>query len=92
MNKIYSVSVQTTAYGIVSIEAESEAEAISKLERLNGADALVVNIEPGDGFSKLVGTIYEEKDADDGNHMMQTPRANAQENEDALDELDGEAE
>ena len=82
--KIYTFQARIITEGTVSIEADS----LETAERLRGLlvkhDCAQVNVEVGSGETKLSVVGIEDATPNDGHHFMQTPRANAVQNAEAL--------
>lgn len=90
MERIYTFDAESITHGTISIQAETFEQACEKLERLQDADELRINIESGAGDTTVNMHGREDEAPGDGAHMMQTPRENAREHEEALAELDDE--
>ncbi len=86
-NKIYTFKAKETTEGFVSVEAPDLELAKTIAHTLSKHDIAIFNVEQGAGELDIdLDSGHEDEDADDGNHLMSTPRENAKENEDALND------
>lgn len=86
MSKIYTFRAKSITLGTVSIEAVNIQEARELSRKLLAADTIAINMEQGAGEVRLSDMGHEDTNPDDGTHYFTTPRANAAENAELIDE------
>lgn len=84
---IFNFKVEVVTDGIVSIEAETLADAVASVNVLQKYDREAVNVEMGSGETRYSEEGFEDKSPDDGTHYFMTPRSNAKANAEILKEI-----